>query len=247
MGARVMNGILYGIGTGPGDPELLTIKAHRILMECDVLALPIADRTLNEPCFHTACEKDYREGCLAYQIAVQVVDLLDKKPCLLCPMPMHKDGQQLKAIHDASANAILSLIKEGKTVGFLTIGDPTVYSTYLYIQKRIMESSYEAQVINGVPSFCASAAVLGIPLAENKEQIHIIPSNYDIENAIELPGTKILMKTGKQMEHVKEKVLEAGQQIYVVENCGLKNQQVFKGIESVPNDLGYYTLVIVKE
>ena len=89
---------------------------------------------------------------------------------------------------------IMKKLDEGKDVAYLTLGDPTIYSTYIYIQRIIKESGYEAEIINGIPSFCAVAAKLGDSLADRSEQLHIIPSSYDIEEALELPGNKILMK-----------------------------------------------------
>ena len=83
---------------------------------------------------------------------------------------------------------IMKKLDEGKDVAYLTLGDPTIYSTYIYIQRIIKESGYEAEIINGIPSFCAVAAKLGDSLADRSEQLHIIPSSYDIEEALETSG-----------------------------------------------------------
>lgn len=245
-----MLGILYGIGTGPGDPELMTMKAVRIVRECDVIALPISNReVIKEPILHEAgaCEEEVLRGCVAYQIVRPNVPEMNQKKILLTPMPMCKNKDELKALHDASADKIEELIEEGKSVCFLTLGDPTVYSTYLYLHKRILRKGLPAQIINGVPSFCASAAKLGIGLVENKEQLHVLPSSYDVEEGVKLPGTKVLMKAGKKMSEVKETIKDEGQVFYMVENCGMEKEAVYTSIEDVPNHASYYSLIVLKE
>lgn len=245
-----MTGTLYGIGTGPGDPELMTLKAVRMVKECDVIALPVSNRdVISEPvlCEAGTCDKDILNGCTAYQIVLPNVPEMEKKPILVTPMPMCKDKTLLKALHDAGAEAIAELLEQGKNVCFLTLGDPTVYSTYLYLHKRIVKRGLSAKIINGVPSFCASAARLGIGLTENKEQLHVLPSSYEIEQGVELPGTKVLMKTGKKMAQVKERIKKDGQTFYMVENCGMENEKVYTSVEEVPDHPSYYSLIVLKE
>ena len=135
-----MLGTLYGVGTGPGDPELMTLKAVRLIRECDVIALPISNRKVTEePVLWKGEEikEEILRGCVAYQIALPNVPEMRKKPILCLPMPMCKDKEELKSVHDKDAAAVASLLMEGKNVCFLTLGDPTVYSTYLYVHKRI--------------------------------------------------------------------------------------------------------------
>ena len=86
----------------------------------------------------------------------------------------------------------------------MTIGDPTVYSTYQYIHKRVVKGGYEAHIVNGVPSFCAAAGALGISLADNKEEIHVIPASYEIGKTAEFSGTRIYMKSGKKLGELKK-------------------------------------------
>ena len=90
------------------------------------------------------------------------------------------------------------VLDAGKDAAFLTLGDPTVYATSMYIHQRIAGMGYRTSIVSGVPSFCAAAAKLGVSLGEKQEQIHIIPASYDVEAAMQLPGTKILMKAGKK-------------------------------------------------
>ena len=245
-----MLGILYGIGTGPGEPELMTMKAVRIVKECDMIALPISNReVIKEPVLLEAgtCEEEILKGCVAYQIALPNVPEMKEKPILLTPMPMCKDKAELKALHDASGDRIAQFIREGKKVGFLTLGDPTVYSTYLYLHKRIVKKGLPAKIINGVPSFCAAAARLGIGLVENRQQLHILPASYQVDYGRNLPGTKVLMKAGRKMEQIKETLKEQRQALYMVENCGMEKEAIYTTAESVPEQASYYSLIIVKE
>ncbi len=245
-----MVGTLFGIGTGPGDPELMTMKAVRQIKECDVIALPISNHeVVKEPTLFKAgtCSEEILKGCVAYQIALPNVPEITQKPILLTPMPMCKDKETLKALHDASGDTIAKLMQEGNKVGFLTLGDPTVYSTYLYLHKRILQKGLPAFIINGVPSFCASAARLGIGLVENKQQLHILPSSYDVEQGLKLPGTKVLMKAGRKIGSVKETIKEQGQSFYMVENCGMEQEAVYSCVGEVPEHVSYYSLIVLKE
>ena len=225
------DGILYGVGVGPGDPELLTCKAVRIIRQADVIALPA----------------ETKENCVAYRIARGAVKEIDEKELLFIPMPMTKDRAVLKESHDNGARAVEACLREGKQVAFLTLGDVTVYSTYLYIHRRVAADGFSAEIVNGIPSFCAAAARLGIGLAETKEELHIIPATYGAEEALKLPGTKVLMKAGKKLGKVKGLLKENGGEVYMVENCGMEQERIFRSADEIDENAGYYSLLIVKE
>lgn len=244
-----MSGILYGIGVGPGDPELMTIKAVKIMNLCDIFALPVSDYSaLKTPKLALEDESaDILKKCLAYKIAKPNMKSAVSKPILFLPMPMSKDKKLLSDVHNMDCEYILKLLDDGKKIGFLTLGDPSVYSTYLYMHKRVIKSGRNAEIISGIPSFCASAARLGTGLVENKEQLHIIPSSYNIDDEIGLKGTKVLMKAGKKMAEVKAAVEKSDLQFAMVENCGLEGEKVYYDIDSVPDNASYYSLIILKE
>lgn len=225
-----MSGRLIGVGVGPGDPELLTIKAIKMIQSCDVIAVP---------------GKEVKET-FAYKIASQIVDV-SKKRCIAIHMPMTKEQQQLDRFHAAGIEQIVQILEEGKDIAFLTLGDPTVYSTYMYLHKGIREMGYNAEIVNGITSFCAAAARLNISLVEKAEQLHIIPANYQIENAMELQGTKIFMKAGSSMPYLKENLVERDGNIYMVENCGTTEEKLYVGADHMSEKAGYYSLVIWKE
>lgn len=89
-------------------------------------------------------------------------------------MPMTKDPEALAASHDRAADQVETYLRDGKNVVFLTLGDPTVYSTFMYVHKRIKTRGYETQIISGIPSFCAAAACADMALTEAKEELHVI-------------------------------------------------------------------------
>jgi precorrin-2/cobalt-factor-2 C20-methyltransferase len=141
-----MSGILYGVGVGPGDPELLTLKALRCIRESDVIVLP------SKP----------KEECYAYRIVKEVYPQVEEKEIICMPFPMIKDKAVLKKVHNEIYEGIAGLLDKNKAVAFLTIGDPSVYSTYSYIHHRVVQNHGRAEMISGIPSFCAAAAALGI-------------------------------------------------------------------------------------
>ena len=138
-------------------------------------------------------------------------------------------------------------MQKGKNVVFLTLGDPTVYSTYLYVHKRIAQRGYRTELTSGITSFCAVAAKLNIGLVEKAEELHVIPASYQIEDALKLPGTKVLMKAGRKIGQVKELLKKAGMQAMMIENCGMENEKIYQTVDEIPENAGYYSLIIVKE
>ena len=157
-----MAGKLYGVGIGPGDPELITVKAKRILSEADVVAVP-----------KTAAEKE----SLAQSIAQSALE--EGKELLELIFPMSFNEQVLQQSWDEAVAKIRRELENGKSVAFITLGDPTVYSTYMYIHKQLHIEGFDTEIIPGITSFCASAARAGVSLGENRETIAIIPSAYE--------------------------------------------------------------------
>lgn len=222
-------GMLYGVGVGPGDPQLMTLKATQLAQSCDIIAVPHKDL----------------EKCVALKIAAGAVPGLLEKPLLAVEMPMTKDKDILEQAYAHGTMLLQEQLDAGKTVVFLTLGDPTVYSTYCYLHQRIAAMGYRTEIVPGVTSFCASAAALNIPLCENKQELHIIPGTYNPAEALSLPGTKVLMKNN--LPQTLQALREHPQQVWMVENCGMENQHTYCGLEQLPENSGYYTVLIAKE
>lgn len=225
-----MKGKLYGVGIGPGDPKLLTLRAVEVLRAADVVALPDTggERTA------LAIAGEYIEG----------------KEILACPSPMTRNEETLRQARQESADRISKQLDQGLTVAFITLGDPTVYSTYLYLHRELLSRGYEAEIIPGVPSFCAAAAALNTSLCDGGQALHIIPASYpDVEKLLRLDGNKVLMKSGKSLQEVREQLKQLGlaDQTSMVECCSMENQRIYRSLSEVPEEASYFSILLVKE
>ncbi|MDD5805230.1 precorrin-2 C(20)-methyltransferase [Blautia sp. HCP3S3_H10_1] len=226
-----MTGKLYGVGVGPGDPELVTLKALRLTKEADILAFP----------------GENPKESVAYKIMKGAYPEIDSKQMISLPMPMIKEKEALKRVHDEGARIIAEWLEKGKNVVFLTLGDPTVYSTYIYVHKRVEQLGYATEIVSGITSFCAVSARLNEGLVEKSQQLHVIPASYQVEEALKLPGTKVLMKAGKKMQEVKAQIKASGNKAVMIENCGMPDEKIYRSVEEIPENAGYYSLIIVKD
>ena len=213
-----MKGRLFGVGVGPGDPELMTYKAVRTIEKCPVIAVPAKGR----------------EHAVSYRIAAGMVDNMEEKEYLDLDTPMTKDRQILNQNYEKAAKRIIEELEKGKDVAYLTLGDPTIYSTYMYIQRIIKEKGYETSIINGIPSFCAAASKLNESLADRAD-------------ALRYPGTKVLMKSASRLAEVREILEEKNVDVKMIENCGMADEQIYERLEDIPEHASYYSLLIVKE
>lgn len=215
--------ILYGIGVGPGDPELLTLKAVRILKTADVIACPA---------------KDGKPGT-AYEIAKKACPEIGEKEVLALDFPMKKDG--LEEAHKSAAEQITEKLEKGCDVAFLTLGDTSFYSGFYYITGLVAEAGFTAEIINGIPSFCAVSAKLTVPLALGDEPVLISPGEYR-----PCDGTQVIMKAGSRLTELKAEISRDGKTAYLVENCGMPDEHVYRGLEEIPDSVGYFSMLIVK-
>lgn len=224
-------GILYGVGVGPGDPELLTLKAQRILREADVIAVP--DKGAGE------------------KTALTIIgELAESRPLLYCAAPMTRDPARLEASYEENARRITGLLDEGKTVAFITLGDPSIYSTYLYTHRRVLSMGYRAEIIPGVPSFCAVAAALGTGLCEGGDRLLIVPASHrDTEDCLSVDANYVFMKAGREIGALREALAEHGllDRASLVENCGMEAERIYPHFADAPSDSGYFSVVVVKQ
>ncbi len=224
-------GILYGLGVGPGDPELLTLKAARILKEADVIAVP--DKGSGE------------------KTALNIVkDFVEGKPILPCPSPMIRDTEALDRAHEAIADSICAVLEQGKTVAYITLGDPSIYSTYCYVQTKVRARGYEAVMVPGVPSFCAAAARLGTPLCEGSQRLMIVPASHrDVSDCLGQDANLVFMKAGREIDALKRTLQENGllDRAGMVENCTMAEERVYPRFADAPDGSGYFSVVLVKK
>ena len=227
-----MKGTLYGVGIGAGDPQFLTYQAAECIKKCNIIAIPDSGT----------------ENFISYNIVVQMIPELSQKQIIKISTPMTKDKMVLKEHHKQGSRLILKYL-ENDNVAFLTLGDPSIYATYMYIHKLVEKNGGQTKMICGVPSFCAVSAALGISLTEGNDMLHIIPATYGLEYALSLSGTKILMKAGKSFQSIKEILFQNKNKFdcYMVENCGMKTEKKYFSIEEFPEHTGYFSTIIIKD
>lgn len=224
-------GIAYGVGVGPGDPELMTLKAIRLIRENDVIAVPGKNA----------------EESVAYQIAVANVPELADKELVPVYMPMVKDRALLEQEHRKGADLLKSYLDQGKNVVYLTLGDPTIYCTFSYLQHILEAEGYQVELVSGISSFCAAAARMCVPLTEWDEQLHIIPALHKTQDGLEYPGNYVLMKSASHMKEVKEMLRQSGREVCAVERCSMEGEKIYRSVDEIPDDAGYFSLIIAKE
>lgn len=224
-----MTGIVYGIGVGPGDPELMTLKAVRRIRESDVIAVPGEDA----------------EKSVAYRIARQAVPEIEKKPLLGIASPMVTDREELAEVYRKNAEKIIPFLRKGECVAFLTLGDPAVYSTFFYLAEAIRAAGYPYEVVSGVPSFCAAAAAAGVSLVLGEESLRVVPASRG--EAAEQKEVTVLMKSGHRIGEVRQELIDSGKDVILVENCGMPDERIFRSAEEIPEDAGYFSLIITKD
>ena len=231
---EVKQGIFYGVGVGPGDPELLTVKAINVLEACPVLA----------------CPQTKSGEMLALDIVRGAMDVSGKE-ILPLRFAMSRDKAVQQAAHQEAAEAVCRFLAAGKDVAMPNLGDVSIYSTYCYLMELVKARGFATRMVPGVPSFCAVAARLGISLTEMNAPLHIVPGSWDLPQALEWPGHKILMKSGSQMPGVLQAIEEHADlaKSAMIQNCGLPDERVFPNLsEEKPQDsTGYFATVIVKE
>lgn len=224
--------MLYGVSVGPGDPELMTIKAVGVLKKCGVIAVP----------------RSGADTLVALEIAGKAVPEISEKRIVELSLPMTRDPQVLEEARDTAAATLISLLKTGMDVAFLTLGDASVYSTYMYLHQRVTAAGFPAEIIPGVPSFCAAAALRGGRLTSADKPLHIVPGSYDcVEESLDWPGPKILMKSGKSLGRIKTLLAERGllDSAYLVQECGMEGERACP--LSQVEDAGYFSIVFVEE
>jgi len=229
-----MKGRLFGIGAGPGDPELLTLKAVNIIQKCDVIAIPMAG---HEKSVVFSIVEKYATG----------------KELLECSFAMDKDMAKRKESRQRAAEHIIQFLDRGKDVGFVTLGDPTTYSTYMYVHEIIAGMGYCAEIVPGVTSYTATAAAFGVALCEDEEVLTIIPMRHSesIDGLLDYPGNKVIMKSGENLACLLEKLKERGygKKTKIACRVTMDGQQLFDSIDDYEKSqgAGYLTVVIVSE
>lgn len=232
-------GTLYGLGVGPGDPELITVKTFRILSESPVIAYP-----------------KKRMGSMSY--AQRIVELYvrpQEKEMLGLVFPMTKDKEILEREWQNTAAQVWEKLQQGKDVAFVTEGDPMFYSTFIHMMRIISEKHPEVDVktIPGVSSFLGAASRLGIPLADGDEQIGIIPATEDREamrQALLTHDCVVFLKIAKVLDLIIDLLheLNLADKASVVSKVTSEEEMIWRNVDELKGaDPGYLTLMVVRK
>ncbi|MEW4283659.1 precorrin-2 C(20)-methyltransferase [Priestia koreensis] len=233
-----MIGTLYGLGVGPGDPELITVKAFRRLKESHVIAYP-----------------KKRQGSKSY--AHKIIDVYvnpAEKEMLGLVFPMTKDPAILNEQWMRTVEKVWEKLQEGKDVAFVTEGDPLLYSTFIHMMKMMHEEhpEVEVQVVPGISSFNGAASRLALPLADGDDHVAIIPATGDrkkMKQALEQHDCVVFIKVAKVMDVMIDVLNELGlaEKASVITKV-TSDEEVVWNINELHNvDLEYLTLMVVRK
>lgn len=231
-----MAGKLYGIGVGPGDTGLLTLRAKEVLEGCGVIAYPV---------------KKLGEGSVALEIIKPVVDISEKSIEEFL-FSMDPDDSVRERCRAENMDKMCRLLDNGEDIAMVTLGDVGVYSTYMYIDREIRERGYNTEVIPGIPSFCHGAALAGIPLMIGNEGLAVVPVAKEnsrlLEDALDNFDNIVIMKAFKSIGKICDLMESRGiplEKAVVVSNVGMEGEYV--GPMDRDREYGYFTTVIVKK
>ena len=226
-------GKLIGIGVGPGDTELLTLKAARILETVPVIFSPKSSK-----------EKE--------SIALSIVrPILEKRSdykrlMIVAPIfPMIEDENELEKCWTSASEMIAQYLDTGRDVAFITLGDPSIFSTYTYVQKKL-KGAYELETVPGITSFTACAAARNEALVEKNDILSIIPKiDKRINNIMDYSNSIALMKASRNMRKLELKIEnnKRTKDIYSVQNCTRENEKIVDGFSQ---DKPYLTTTIIQ-
>ncbi|WP_050607950.1 cobalt-factor II C(20)-methyltransferase [Clostridium niameyense] len=218
-------GTLYGIGVGPGYEDLLTLRAVKILQNCDVVIAPIAKKSGDSIALNTA--KKF---------------INSKASVYLKYFPMKKEKEV--EIYE-NYRFIENLLGQGKDVAFLTIGDPFVYSTYIYLLEYMKNHNLNIETVPGITSFCAAASLAGKTLVIGDEPLLILPGNR--LDSIKDEKYVVVMKFYKNTEQVLNKLDEKGFKYICVKRAYREGQEILKTREEILNSKDYMSLIIANK
>lgn len=233
----VKRGTLYALGIGPGDPELLTLKAVRILRESPVVVVP----------------RGREDGeSLALSIVSQVVALADKR-VVEAHFPMKK-GSQREALLPA-AQELIEILGSGQDVAFITLGDSVLYSTFFHLYDAMVSMSpdveFSVELVPGVSSVNAAAARAGVSLALANERVAILPATYveDMEVVLREFESIVLMKVHRVIDRVRDGLTRQGLlgSATYVSRVGLAGEIVKPLAQVTDEDLNYFSVIIVRK
>lgn len=228
------SGTLYGIGVGPGDPELLTFKAVYRLARCPLLAYPCNPQGISQA-----------RGVVAGHLQHQPEEL---------PIPLAFDGDHEAAslAYDRAAEALAGALQAGRDVALLCEGDPLLFGSFIYLMQRLGER-FPVEVIPGIPALAASAAAARLPLTQGDQALALLSGNSsddDIRAALQRFATVVFYKPGRQRQRLLQLIAAAGRgdQWIQVSSASRADQQISWAGESDTDATGpYFSVLLVSK
>lgn len=231
-----MKGKLYGIGVGPGDSELMTVKAARIVGEADVIITPKTEK---------------KDGSVALNIAKPYIQEHTEIVPVVFPMVLD-ESTQAEGWEEAR-KIITGLLAEGKQIVFLTLGDPMFYSTYMYVYRLVENAGYEIETIPGITAFCAIGSHLGYPIVEKEEVLAIIPATAPkekIDAVLAVADDAVIMKVYRNFKDVQETLRkhDMADDAVMISRVGLPDEEIYRNVDAIPSDtkLNYLSTILAK-
>lgn len=239
-----MNGTFYVIGVGPGDPELLTLKALRLLTNCQTLVVP----------------KGHEDGNSTALAIIEKVVPLAGKEIIEIHFPMKKirmaeaPDPEVDAAWHRAAGLVISRIREGRDVAFPTLGDPAIYSTGFYTCQTLLELAPESRtvIVPGVSAIGACAASAGVPLCQGDDMMAVVPATFDNERLTEVFNTfqtVVLMKVHRVIDRIVRLLTEQNllDHAVLVERTAQDTERIIHDLTTVrPDELHYFSTIIVR-
>ncbi len=235
---------LVGIGVGPGDVDLLTIKAVKAIQNADIIMCPASNES---------------RPSIAFTIVSPIINKSKNQEIIKLIFPMTKDKNILKASWKKNAKIMAETVLTGKNVVYLTVGDPFLYSTWIYMHKDLKENypDMNINVIPGIVSMFTFAAKVGVSVAEGAEKVAIIPSCYDLSSVKEIAKhseSMIFLKDGRYFDKVIEVLKESGfpdNSIFAIgQDLGTENEIIKKMTLGEVNNSSlttkYFSILVVK-
>ena len=235
---------LIGIGVGPGDVDLLTVKAVKAIHNADIIMCPAS--------------KEDRPS-IALGVVSPIIDKSKNQEIVKLIFPMTKDKEVLEETWKKNAKIMAETVLTGKNVVYLTVGDPFLYSTWIYMHKDLTENypDMDISVIPGIVSMFTFASKVGVSIAEGAEKVAIIPSCYDLSSVKEIAKNSesmIFLKDGRYFDKVIEVLKESGfpdDSIFAIgQDLGTENEIIRKMTLGEVNDSSlttkYFSILVVK-
>jgi len=235
---------LIGIGVGPGDPDLLTVKAVKAIQNSDIIMCPAS--------------KEDRPS-IAYSVISSLIDKSKNQEIIKLIFPMTKDKDILEQSWKKNAKIMAETVMSGKNVVYITVGDPFLYSTWIYMHRDLKEKypDMNISVIPGIVSMFTFASKVGVSIAEGAEKVAIIPSCYDLSSVREIAKNSesmIFLKDGRYFDQVIEVLKESGfpdDSIFAIgQDLGTENEIIRKLTLGEVNDktltTKYFSILVVK-